>query len=114
MPSTMESRDLVFLAISDRTRREMLQRLADEGEKTVTELLEPFPISQPAISKHLRCLRNAGLVRRRTEGRQRFYRIEARELQRVHDWVSYFEKFWDEKLDALGAYLNKKHPRKKD
>jgi DNA-binding transcriptional ArsR family regulator len=102
----------VFLAISDGTRRALLRRLADEGEKPVTELLSRFSISQPAISKHLRCLRQAGLVRRRKEGRQRFYSLEAGRLRQVYDWVAYYEKYWDAKLDALGGYLDKRSPTK--
>jgi len=98
----------VFAAIADGTRRALLFRLAAEGEKNVSELLEPLSMSQPAVSKHLRCLREAGLVRRRTVGRQRFYEIEGRALRQVYDWVSYFERYWDDKLDALGDYLNKR------
>ena len=67
----------VFFAIADPTRRSLLLRLAKEGERNVTELLAPLRISQPAVSKHLRCLRQAGLVRRRTAGRERLYRIDA-------------------------------------
>ena len=102
----------VFSAIADPTRRALLRRLADEGEKPVTELLKPFRMSQPAVSKHLRCLRKAGLVRSRTEGRRRFYRLEANRLRQVYEWVSYFERYWDEKLDALGEYLNKQKQAK--
>lgn len=98
----------VFLAISDQTRRALLRRLADDGEKTVTELLQPFTISQPAVSKHLRCLRRAGLVHRRTVGRQALYRLNAARLRQVFDWVSYFEQYWDRKLDALGDFLEKR------
>ncbi|HWB06181.1 MAG TPA: metalloregulator ArsR/SmtB family transcription factor [Verrucomicrobiales bacterium] len=113
MPPAREEAD-VFFAISDPTRRALLRRLADDGEKPVTELLKPFSMSQPAISKHLRCLRQAGLVRRRMQGRQRLYRLNADRLQQVFDWVSYFEQYWDRKLDALGDFLEKrkrtKHP----
>ena len=98
----------VFFAISDRTRRALLRRLADEGEQPVTELLRPFSISQPAISKHLRCLRRAGLVRRRSQGRRRLYRLDARRLRQVYDWVSYFDQYWEKKLDALGHYLDRR------
>lgn len=102
----------VFFAISDGTRRALLRRLADEGEQPVTELVKRFSMSQPAVSKHLRCLRAAGLVRRRSEGRHNLYRIEAERLQQVFDWVSYFEQYWDKKLDALGNYLDKRKPSK--
>lgn len=97
----------VFFAIADPTRRSLLLRLAREGEKNVTELLKPLSMSQPAVSKHLRCLREAGLVRRRMAGRERLYRIEARKLRHVHDWVSHFEAYWEEKLDSLGEYLER-------
>ena len=97
----------VFAAIGDPTRRALLLRLAGEGETSVTELLKPFAISQPAVSKHLRILREAGLVRSRKVGRQRLYEIEANTLRQVFDWVSHFEQYWDEKLDALGDYLDK-------
>ena len=104
----------VYAAIVDPTRRALLLRLAKEGEKNATELLEPFSISQPAISKHLRVLREAGLIRSRKEGRLRIYEVEADELRQVYDWVSHFEKYWDEKLDALGDYLNQQKRRTKE
>jgi DNA-binding transcriptional ArsR family regulator len=102
----------VYLAIADPSRRALLLRLAQEGEKNVTELLEPFAISQPAVSKHLRILREAGLVRSRKEGRLRLYEVEAGGLRQVHDWVSHFEKYWDEKLHALGEYLDRRKRKK--
>jgi DNA-binding transcriptional ArsR family regulator len=102
----------VYSAIADPTRRALLLRLAREGEKNVTDLLEPFSISQPAVSKHLRILREARLVRSRKEGRIRLYAVEASKLREVHDWVTHFEKYWDEKLDALGNYLDKQKRKK--
>ena len=102
----------VYLAIADKTRRAMLARLASEGERSVSELVEPFSISQPAVSKHLRILREAGLVSSRQQGRSRLYRVEADKLLDVFEWVSQFEKYWDDKLDALGAYLNKHQAKK--
>jgi DNA-binding transcriptional ArsR family regulator len=103
----------VYSAIADPTRRALLLRLADEGEKNVTELVEPLSISQPAVSKHLRILREARLVRSRKQGRVRIYAIEAGKLREVYDWVSHFEKYWDERLDALGAYLDKQKRKRK-
>jgi DNA-binding transcriptional ArsR family regulator len=97
----------VFAAIADPTRRALLMRLAG-GQRNVTELLEPFSISQPAVSKHLRILRRAGLVRSRKRGRLRVYQLEAARLRQVHDWVRHFERYWDRKLDALGEYLDKR------
>jgi DNA-binding transcriptional ArsR family regulator len=103
----------VFTAIADPTRRALLRRLADDGPRNVSELLAPFSISQPAVSKHLRILREAGLVRSRSQGRVRLYEIEATQLQQVHDWVTHFERFWDQKLDALGAYLDRQKQKKR-
>ena len=99
--------DDVFAAIADPTRRALLLRLAG-GERNVTELIEPFSISQPAVSKHLRILRRAGLVRSRKRGRLRVYELEAARLRQVHEWVRHFERYWDQKLDALGDYLDKR------
>jgi DNA-binding transcriptional ArsR family regulator len=90
----------------------MLLRLAKEGEKNVSELMEPFSISQPAVSKHLRILREARLVHSRKEGRVRVYAIEASKLREVHDWVSHFEAYWEQKLDALGQYLDRQQHKK--
>lgn len=106
--SLAPSTSAVFAAIGDGTRRDLLRRLADEGEKTVTELVEPLSISQPAVSRHLKQLREAGLVRRRTEGKRRYYTVDASELRQVYDWVRYFEHYWDERLDALGDFLDQK------
>jgi DNA-binding transcriptional ArsR family regulator len=75
--------------------------------------MEPHSISQPAISKHLRVLREAGLVTSRKEGRLRLYAIDAQRLREAYDWVGQFEKFWDEKLDALGQYLDAKKRRRR-
>lgn len=96
----------VFLAIADPTRRRMLEMLKS-NERPATELARPFRISQPSVSQHLRVLREAGLVRTRRLGRQRIYQLRPRKLKLVVDWVAYFDKFWDEKLSALGKYLDK-------
>lgn len=96
----------VFVAISDPTRRELLDLLA-EREYAVNDLVSRFEVSQPAVSHHLRILREAGLVKKRQAGRQRLYRLEARRLREVHDWVAHYERFWTEKLDALGEHLRR-------
>jgi DNA-binding transcriptional ArsR family regulator len=106
---TLESKSDVYFAIADPTRRALLVRLAKDGERNVSDLLAPFSISQPAVSKHLRILREAKLVRSRKEGRERLYAIEPRKLRQVYDWVSHFEKYWEQKLDALGEYLDRKN-----
>lgn len=100
----------VFDAIADPTRRAILDLLRD-GERGVSALLESFRVTQSAISQHLAVLRNAGLVLVRKEGRQRLYRIEPSALKQVADWVAYYDKFWDERIDNLGRFLEKRHGR---
>lgn len=95
----------VFKAIGDPTRRAILDRLAD-GEQSVNELVERFDMSQPAVSQHLKVLRAAGLVSPRRVGRQRLYHIEPEPLREVFDWVRHYERFWDDKLNALGRFLD--------
>jgi DNA-binding transcriptional ArsR family regulator len=96
----------VFRAVSDPTRRQMLELLRIR-DRTVTELAEPFAITQPAVSQHLRVLREAGLVDVRKEGRHRVYHLDPLPLQEVFDWVQYFEEFWREKLAELGRELDR-------
>jgi DNA-binding transcriptional ArsR family regulator len=90
----------VFTAIADPTRREILRLLADE-KIPVQILVRRFKVSRPAISRHLRVLRQAGLVTEQKEGRQRFYRLEADRLEEVRRWVTYFDRFWLESLNVL-------------
>ncbi|MGH7179919.1 MAG: ArsR/SmtB family transcription factor [Tepidisphaeraceae bacterium] len=99
----------VFHAIADPTRRRMLELLRD-SKVPATQLARSFRISQPSVSQHLRVLRKAGLVRAQRMGRSRVYHIRPRSLRIVVDWVTYFDKFWDEKLAALGRYLDKHNP----
>ena len=94
----------VYQAIADPTRRALLDRLS-KGEQPVKQLAEPFSMSLPAISQHLQVLCEAGLVHQRREGRQRIYRLNPQPLKQVSDWVTHYEQFWQEKLDALGNYL---------
>ena len=96
----------VFAAISDPTRRELLDLLA-QREYSVNDLVSRFAVSQPAVSHHLRILREAGLVKKRQLGRQRLYRLQARPLREVYDWVAHYERFWAEKLGALGEHLRR-------
>ena len=96
----------VFRAVSDPTRRQMLELLRVR-DRTVTELAEPFAMTQPAVSQHLRVLREAGLVDVRKEGRHRVYHLDPVPLQEVFDWVQYFEEFWREKLSELGRELDR-------
>lgn len=99
-----------FRAIADPTRRAILDVLRS-GERTVSELLEPFEMSQPALSQHLKVLRQAGLVEQRRDGRRRIYRLDAEPLREVYDWVAHYERFWDAKLDALGRFLDQQEQK---
>ena len=107
-----------FAALADPTRRAILARLASR-ECSVTELAEPFEMSMPAVSKHLRVLERAGLIARRREAQWRPCRIEARPLKEVADWAERYRDIWEQRLDRLDTYLQelqakeKKHGRKK-
>lgn len=101
--------EATFRAIADPSRRTILDLLA-EGERSVTELLAHFDFSQPALSKHLRILREAGLVRVRAVSRRRVYELEAEGLRSVAEWVRHYERFWNAKLDALGEVLDSTAP----
>ena len=96
---------VVFRAIGAPARRSILDLLC-ERERSVNELLEHFSMSQPALSQHLKVLREADLVSTRREGRCRYYSLSPEPLREVYDWVQHYEHFWDQKLNALGAYLD--------
>ena len=89
------------------TRRGLLDLLA-AGEAPVGELAAEFDVSLPAISQHLKVLREVGLVSEQRVGRERRYRIEPEPLKEVVSWIAHFEKFWNQKLDALGRHLREK------
>src|ERR1700710_1687996 len=93
-----------FAALADPTRRAILARLA-MGEASVTELAEPFEMSFPAVSKHLKVLERAGLVARGKEAQWRPIRLQAAPLREVADWLEHYRRFWDESLDRLYVYL---------
>lgn len=96
--------DLVFAALSDATRRAVLETLG-RGSATVTELAGPHGMSLPGFMKHLKVLEDAGLVQRTKEGRVVRCALSARPMQEAAMWMSQYEKFWTERLDALGRYL---------
>jgi DNA-binding transcriptional ArsR family regulator len=96
----------VFSALADPTRRAILARLAD-GEATVNQLAEPFPISLQAVSKHLKVLERAGLITRGKEAQWRPCRLDAGPLREVADWVAAYERFWEQRYEHLGEYLQK-------
>lgn len=100
----------VFRAVSDPTRRALLDLLL-QAERSVGELVEHFEVSQPAVSQHLRILVEAGLAEVRRAGRQRYYSVRALPLREVYDWAAHYERFWDERLLALGHYLDEQAAR---
>ena len=93
-----------FAALADPTRRAILARLAT-GEASVTELAEPFAMSMPAVSRHLRVLERAGLISRGREAQWRPRRLEAAPLREVADWVENYRRYWSERFDRLDEYL---------
>ena len=101
----VEQLDAVFHALSDPTRRAMVRSLAD-GEQTVGELAAPHPISLAAASKHVKVLERAGLVRRTVHGRRHMCRLEPRPLAAATDHLRFYERFWNERLDALEAFVS--------
>ena len=96
--------DRAFAALADPTRRAILARLA-LGEAGVTELAEPFQMSLPAVSKHLKVLERAGLITRSNQAQWRYCRLEAAPLKEVAEWVGGYQRFWDESYDRLDEYL---------
>jgi DNA-binding transcriptional ArsR family regulator len=108
--------DVTFAALADPTRRAILARLA-RGETTVQELAEPFAMSLPAVSKHLKVLEIAGLISRSREAQWRPCRIEPRGLKDVDEWLDRYRRFFDESFDRLDQYLEKlqaKDPKRKN
>lgn len=98
-----ETLNATFAALTDPTRRAILARLAS-GEATVTELAEPFAMSMPAVSKHLKVLERAGLITRGREAQWRPCRLEAAPLREVADWVERYRRFWDGSFERLAEY----------
>lgn len=102
--ATPQQLDAVFAALADPTRRAILARLA-AGEATVNELVAPFRLSQPTISKHLKVLEGAGLVSRGRSAQTRPVRLNAAPLEGAAQWIGDYRRFWEESLDQLEAYV---------
>ena len=102
-----------FSALADPTRRAILARLSS-GEASVKDLAEPFSMSQPAISKHLKVLERAELISRGREAQWRPCKIEASPLKDVNDWLEHYRRFWDASFDRLDAYLKELQRREKE
>jgi len=96
--------DLIFGAVADATRRSMLDRLRD-GPLTVTELARPYAMSLNAVSKHVKTLEKAGLIRRSIRGREHSCRLDAARFEEALSWMSYYSAFWSGRVDALGRHL---------
>jgi DNA-binding transcriptional ArsR family regulator len=104
--------DALFAALGDRTRRRILVRLAS-GPATITELAEPFAMTLPAVSKHLRVLERAGLLRRERQGWYHHCHLEAAPLANAEAFLAWYRPFWDRTLDQLARYVEEPRPRKK-
>lgn len=107
----MDRLSITFQALADPTRRAILARLA-LGEASVNELAEPFDISQPAISKHLKVLERAGLISRSREAQYRPCRLKPEALKRLDEWLEEYRRLWEARLDRLETYLAKLHQPK--
>jgi DNA-binding transcriptional ArsR family regulator len=101
----MDNLDATFAALADPTRRAILARLA-KGEASVTDLAEPFAMSQPAISKHLKVLERAGLISRGRDAQRRPRRLEARPLRDASQWLENYRRFWETQFRRLDALLH--------
>jgi DNA-binding transcriptional ArsR family regulator len=105
MDMQSDALSLVFAALADPTRREILSRLAS-GDADVSELMKPFDLRQPTISKHLSVLERAGLVVRKRDAQRRPRMLVAVPLKDVDDWIAPFRRFWEQKFASLDGYLN--------
>jgi DNA-binding transcriptional ArsR family regulator len=103
--------DSLFHALGDATRRHMLRELAG-GERTVSQLAQPFAMSLAAASKHIKALEKAGLVRREVRGRTHMCHLEPGPLAKADEWLRYYERFWTGRLDALERLLREDDARK--
>ena len=103
---TNDALSTTFAALADPTRRAILARLAS-GETSVKELSEPFDMSQPAISKHLKVLEKAGLIARGRDAQWRPARLEAKQLKSAFDWLDDYRRFWEQSFDRLDEYLKR-------
>ncbi len=99
-------------ALADPTRRRILEMLMD-GETAAGRLAEAFPVSRPAVSRHLRVLRDAGLVRVRADGQRRVYALDPRPLAELDAWLEPYRRLWAERLDALGVEIRQGRPERK-
>ncbi len=110
---TTERLDTVLAALADPTRRAIVERLLARGELAVGDIAEPFRISGPAISRHLRVLEDAGLVERRVEKQWRFVRVQPKALKPVEDWIARQRRHWNDALDRMEAVIAAQTPKRR-
>lgn len=96
----------VFTALAHPVRRQILDRLVT-GEESVTQLAAPFAMTRPAISQHLRILKDVGLVTEEQHGREHYYRLQPQRLSEIRDWLQKYDRFWSNHLKDLGTYLER-------
>jgi len=108
----MDSLSATFAALADPTRRAIVARLA-RGETTVGELAEPFDISLPAVSRHLRVLETAGLIERRVDAQWRLCRLKGEAMREATEWLDHYRAYWEESLDRLVDQLEARPQRKR-
>lgn len=113
MNASPDTLSATFAALADPTRRAILARLAS-GEASVTALAEPFDMSLPAISKHLKVLENAGLIARPRDAQWRPCRLDAGPLRDIADWVSHYKQHWEQSFDKLDSYLRELQKKEKE
>jgi DNA-binding transcriptional ArsR family regulator len=101
--------DEVFSALSDPTRRTILERLR-QGQASITEIAEPFEISLPAISKHLKVLEKAGLISNVKEGRTHYLHLNPQPMKAALEWLEFYRQMWEEQLDSLADFLEETEP----
>ena len=105
--------DLIFSALADPTRRGMLEQLAD-GEANVGTLAAPHDMSQPAVSKHVRVLEQAGLIRRTRYGREHRIQVNPDTIETASDWIGHYARFWRQQFDAVDAYIKAREKEQKN
>lgn len=98
--------DQIFQALSDTTRRAILLQIR-ERDRSVNDIASQFDISLPAVSKHLSILERTGLITRHKNGRQRICRVQPKQLQNATDWLRFYQRFWDDRLESLKQYVEK-------
>lgn len=104
--------DRTFGALADPTRRRILEQLS-HGDRCVTDLARPYSMSLPAVSKHLRVLEKAGLIRRRRDGRVHHLKLDAEPMKQAQQWIEEYRRFWEESFDRLDEYLKELQAKEK-